>query len=233
MQVLLWRSSLRWIWKSDKAKHARLGFLQLRPMLVSENEVEITEGQLIESRFLLLASDRAIGQRHAGINLRHRLCPAGTFRSAAHPEDRLGTGSGQPACCWRNKRPYLLLGFGRWGSSDPWLGIPVEWGQISGARVIVESTLPNMNVEPSQGAHFFHNLISFEVPYLCVTHECTGDGHRRATSTGTGSYRQPAVTESKHLRHVRLNQPVLVKVDGRTGRGAVWHAQTTEENTRP
>ena len=57
-------------------------------------------------------------------------------------------------------RPYLLIGFGRWGSSDPWLGIPVTWGMVSGAKAIVEATLPSMNVEPSQGSHFFHNLSS-------------------------------------------------------------------------
>ena len=68
-------------------------------------------------------------------------------------------------------RPYLLIGFGRWGSSDPWLGIPVNWGQIAGARVIVESTLPGMDKEPSQGAHFFHNIVSFQVCYLCVRHD--------------------------------------------------------------
>ncbi len=121
-------------------------------------------------------------------------------------------------------RPYLLVGFGRWGSSDPWLGIPAEWGQLSGAAVIVESTLPEMNVEPSQGAHFFHNLISFEVPYLCVAHYDREDGRSR-TVDWDWLDAQPSATESGYLRHVRLEKPILVKVDGRTGRGAVWHMQ--------
>ena len=65
-------------------------------------------------------------------------------------------------------RPYVLLGFGRWGSSHPSLGIPVDWSQISGARAIVEATLPEMNVELSQGSHFFHNLSSFRASYFMV-----------------------------------------------------------------
>ena len=66
--------------------------------------------------------------------------------------------------------PFLLIGFGRWGSSHPSLGTPVDWSQISGARAIVEATLPEMNVELSQGSHFFHNLSSFRASYFMVQH---------------------------------------------------------------
>ncbi len=209
--------------------HARLGFLQLRPMLVSEKEVEITDEELATAG-ALLASNRAIGNGTLDTirdivyvrpePFEARLTP----RIAAELETVNRT-------LLEENRPYLLLGFGRWGSSDPWLGIPVEWGQISGAGVIVESTLPDMNVEPSQGAHFFHNLISFEVPYLCVTHDTTGDVQARKIDWDWLNC-QSAVTETSLLRHVRLEQPLLVKVDGRTGRGAVWRAQVAEENTR-
>ena len=119
-------------------------------------------------------------------------------------------------------RPYLLLGFGRWGSSDPWLGIPVEWGQIAGARVMVESTLPGMDVEPSQGAHFFHNIISFEVFYLCVRHEEHVPGARCGINWDWLN-RQSAVAETDLVRHIRLDKPLRIKVDGRSGHGAVWH----------
>ena len=118
-------------------------------------------------------------------------------------------------------RPYLLLGFGRWGSSDPWLGIPVNWGQIGGARAIVEATLPGMDVEPSQGAHFFHNIISFRVSYLCVHHERTVG----AAPSGIAWSRldsRPSLRETEHVRHVRLREPLKIKVDGRAGRGGVW-----------
>jgi hypothetical protein len=123
-------------------------------------------------------------------------------------------------------RPCLLIGFGRWGSSDPWLGIPVEWGQISSAKVIVEATLPTMNVEPSQGSHFFHNMTSFGVSYLSVHHA------GRPGINWNWLSRQEAVTDTDHVRHVRLKGPLLVKVDGRNGLGGIWHDSTTHHATK-
>jgi hypothetical protein len=112
-------------------------------------------------------------------------------------------------------RPYLLVGFGRWGTSDPWLGVPVQWSQISGARAIIESSLPGIEADPSQGSHFFHNVTGFRVLYFTVKH--------------TGRYlvdwawldRQPASTETRFVRHVRLEAPLVARVDGRTGRGLI------------
>ena len=106
-------------------------------------------------------------------------------------------------------RGYLLVGPGRWGSSDPWLGIPVKWPNISAARVIVEAALNNYQVDPSQGTHFFQNLTSLGVAYLTI------DAFR-----GDGIYRQevldamPAITETEHVRHVRFSSPLTIKVDG-------------------
>ena len=94
-------------------------------------------------------------------------------------------------------RPYLLLGPGRWGSSDRWLGIPVRWDQISGARVIVETDLEDFRVTPSQGSHFFQNLTSFQVGYLTVN-----AGQGKAVWTGTGCD-SPACAEAMYVRHVR------------------------------
>jgi len=198
---------------------ARLGFLQLRPMLVSEQAVEIDDEEL-RGEGLLLASDRAIGN---GVidSLRDVVyVRPGPFEARLTREIAAELATINRALAEENRR-YLLLGFGRWGSSDPWLGIPVEWGHISGAGVIVESTLPDMNVEPSQGAHFFHNLVAFEVPYLCVAHD-DGGGERSRSIDWDWLDRQPAVTETRLVRHVRLDQPLRVKVDGRSGRGAVW-----------
>ncbi len=112
-------------------------------------------------------------------------------------------------------RPYLLIGFGRWGSSDASLGIPVEWGQSSGARTIVEATLPNMAVDPSQGSHFFHNISSFKVSYFSVAHE----GARGINWSWLAA--RPAAAETDYIRHLRLDAPLSVKVDGRTGRGLI------------
>ena len=104
---------------------------------------------------------------------------------------------------------YLLIGPGRWGSSDPWLGIPVKWSQISAAQIIVEAGIDSFQVDPSQGTHFFQNLTSLGVCYLTIN-----------AFRGDGIYRQdvldklPAVQESEHVRHVRLPQPLTIKVDG-------------------
>jgi hypothetical protein len=104
---------------------------------------------------------------------------------------------------------YMLIGPGRWGSSDPWLGIPVKWPHISASQIIIEAGLDNYQVDPSQGTHFFQNLTSLGVCYLTI------DAFR-----GDGIYRQdvlnqlPAIEETKHVRHVRFPKPLTIKVDG-------------------
>jgi hypothetical protein len=116
-----------------------------------------------------------------------------------------------------DSRGSLLMGFGRWGSSDPWLGIPVTWDQISSAKVIVETTLPSMNVELSQGSHFFHNMTSFQVSYLAVHHDS------RPGIDWDWLNKQETAEETPHVRHVKLEEPLCIKVDGRNGRGGIWH----------
>jgi len=202
------------------AAAARFGFLQLRPMLVSEEVVEVGDDELARAD-LLLASDRVMGNGVVETILDVVYVKPGDFESRFTPQ--IATELEQlNRPLLEEDRPYLLVGFGRWGSSDPWLGIPVKWGQIAGARVIVESTLPGMDVEPSQGAHFFHNIISFQVCYLCVRHE-TGAGEARRSIDWGWLDLQPSVAETAHVRHVRLDKPLEIKVDGRSGRGAVWH----------
>ena len=111
---------------------------------------------------------------------------------------------------------YILVGPGRWGSSDTWLGIPVKWPHISAARVIVEAGLTNYRVDPSQGTHFFQNLTSFGVGYFTV------NAFRK-----DGVYDQefldslPAVEETQYLRHVRFDEPLVVKMDGKKNLGVV------------
>jgi hypothetical protein len=199
---------------------ARFGFLQLRPMLVSEEEVELHEDELARAD-LLLASDRVMGNGALEMIRDVVYVRPESFESRFTPKIAAELEKfNRPLL--DEGRPYLLLGFGRWGSSDPWLGIPVEWGQIAGAKVMVESTLPGMDVEPSQGAHFFHNIISFEVFYLCVRHEDDAAGGQRSIDWDWLN-RQPAVSETDLIRHLRLEKPLRVKVDGRSGNGAVWH----------
>jgi len=115
-------------------------------------------------------------------------------------------------------RPMLLLGPGRWGSRDPWLGIPVTWGQISAARAIVETDFPDLEVEPSQGSHFFHNLTCFGVSYLTVHENQEGCG-----IDWDWFENQPVVSEALDgvVRHLRLEEPLTVVVDGVESRGLV------------
>ena len=113
-------------------------------------------------------------------------------------------------------RGYVLVGPGRWGSSDTWLGIPVKWPHISGARVIVEAGLTNYRVDPSQGTHFFQNLTSFGVGYFTIN-AFMSDGVYYQEFLNA----QPALEETKYLRHVRFEKPIVVKMDGKKKLGVV------------
>ncbi|USN98327.1 MAG: hypothetical protein H6810_09100 [Phycisphaeraceae bacterium] len=197
---------------------ARLGFLQVRPMLVEGGDSVVSDEELARSD-VVLASSRVIGNgTDQTITDIVYVCP-GTFdasvtREIAAEIERIN------GSLVDERRPYLLIGFGRWGTSEPWLGIPVSWDKISGARVIVEATLPTMLTEMSQGSHFFHNLTSFKVSYLMVSH------HDTPGVNWDWLEAQPAETETAHMRHLRLSKPLLVMVDGVSRRGVIrWGAK--------
>lgn len=192
---------------------ARLGFVQIRPMHVSHEPVGIDEEEWSHAE-LLLRSERVMGN---GTDDRIRdvvyVEPAGF--EAKHTRAIASEVEALNRELVLEERPYLLIGFGRWGSSDPWLGIPVDWSGLCGARVIVEATLPTMNVEPSQGSHLFHNLSGCGVSYVMVHHESEPGidwNWLRA---------QPVERETRFLRRARFDDPLRVKIDGRQGRGIV------------
>ena len=200
-----------------EGKPGRFGFLQMRPMMVSDKEVSV-EPEELNCAGVLLASENVMGNGlQEGIQdvvfLKPEVFDPKFSQAIARDIENINN------TLMGLDRGYLLIGFGRWGSSDPWLGVPVEWGQIGGARVIVEATLPHMNPDLSQGSHFFHNLISFQVFYLSVTH--------------TGPYAidwdwlesLPFETETEYVRHVWLAAPLVVKVDGRHGRGVIQRCE--------
>jgi CheY-like chemotaxis protein len=112
---------------------------------------------------------------------------------------------------------YVLVGPGRWGSSDPWLGIPVKWAQISNARVIVESGLTNYRIDPSQGTHFFQNLTSFRIGYFTIN-PYINDGFYNLDYLNT----IPAYFENEFIRHIRFHQPMKVKIDGKISKGVIY-----------
>ena len=119
---------------------------------------------------------------------------------------------------------YILVGPGRWGSSDPWLGIPVKWPHISNARVIVECGLENYRIDPSQGTHFFQNLTSFGVGYFTIN-PFKGDGWFDEEYLG----RIPAVEETEYLRHVRTEAPMIIKMDGKRSFGVILKPEICTE----
>ena len=113
-------------------------------------------------------------------------------------------------------RKYILIGFGRWGTADPWLGTPVEWYQICKAGIVVESNLNNFIVDPSQGSHFFHNLVSLKIGYFHI--KKTGDEEFISWDW----IKKQRLTRSKnYVRHIRFKKPLLVKIDGRQSKGLI------------
>jgi hypothetical protein len=116
----------------------------------------------------------------------------------------------------KDGKNYVLIGPGRWGSSDPWLGIPIKWQQISAARVIIESGLENYRVDPSQGTHFFQNLTAFRVGYFTIN-PFIDDGF---IDLGFLTATEP-VFEDTYLKHVRFDAPMTIKIDGRKKTGVI------------
>lgn len=195
---------------------AGLGLLQVRPMVVSGETVTVADKDWAAPD-LLLASDSVLGNGAIDticdiVYVRpERFERKDTPQIAADIEqvNRRLVESG---------RQCLLIGFGRWGSSDPWLGIPVNWSQISSARVIVEARLPQINIDFSQGSHFFHNLTSFQVLYFTIAD--SSDSSRICWDWLSS---QECVSETELIRHIQTKMPLRVKVDGRSGRGIVCH----------
>ena len=204
---------------------ARLGFLQVRSLVVSDEVVEVTPEELSDAQ-AVVASDMVMGNGTAHDIRDIVFVRPEKFSSLVTPAiaQQLESVNRQ---LQQEHRPFLLIGFGRWGSSHPSLGIPVDWSQISGARTIVEATLPEMNVELSQGSHFFHNLSSFRTSYFMVRH-----GGRFGINWDWLN-RQPVVHETELIRHVRPATNLSVRVDGRMRRGVILsEAENTDRENK-
>lgn len=126
------------------------------------------------------------------------------------------------------KENYILIGPGRWGSTDPWLGIPVKWPQISAARVIIESGLEDYRIDPSQGTHFFQNLTSFRVGYFTIN-PYINDGYYDLDYLNSCE----AVYEDEFIRHVRFREPLTIVIDGRKNKGVVLKGKQSPKGKMP
>lgn len=196
---------------NDEEPH-EFAFLQMRPLsLTPENEVPALAEP--DASRLVCQSPRVLGNGTIG-NLHdlvvvdfHRFDRSRSFDAAAEVARFNGR-------LLAEQRPYLLIGVGRWGSNDPWLGIPVTWDQISGARVIVESGFRDFRVTPSQGSHFFQNLTSFQVGYFTVNE---GEGF-----VDWDWLAAQETAESGLVRHLRFAEPLTVRMDGRRSVGLIY-----------
>ena len=119
------------------------------------------------------------------------------------------------------KRPYMLVGPGRWGTADEWLGIPVQWSQISNVKFLVEASPAGYDVEPSQGSHFFHNITSRRLGYLTLPPGADKNAGSKEFFDWGWLDAQSACQRTEHLRHVRFDEPLTVVLNGRKGRGVV------------
>ncbi len=207
----------------DQPLRARFGFLQVRPMVVPEQTIDIADEDLTSER-TAVASQRVIGN-----GVVNEISDVVYVRRDRFRTDYTPAIAREIEYCNRElmqqRRPYLLIGFGRWGSSHPNLGIPVAWSQISGARVIVESSLPTLDVELSQASHFFHNLASFRAMYFMVRH------NDQPEIAWEWLERQPVINEGQFVRHVRLPRPLIVRADGRSARGVILAGESVREKS--
>lgn len=195
-------------------KKGTVYWLQIRPIVDTK---EMLDDKLLDvpDKDLILRSETALGH---GVmdNVRHIVyVKPSTFNSSANQETAQEVERINKDFTSRDI-PYILIGPGRWGSSDPALGIPVRWSQITGARLIVESALPGYRIEPSQGTHFFQNLTSFGVGYFTID-QPGGQGMIDTEWLDT----QPAVYESDAIRIVEFPKPLTIAINGRKSKGIV------------
>lgn len=191
-----------------------LYWLQIRPIVDKKEMLDDSLLDVADER-LILRSDTALGHGLMD-NVRHIVyVRPERFDSARNSETALEVERLNREMTERGL-PYILIGPGRWGSSDPALGVPVKWPQIAGARLIVESALPGYRVEPSQGTHFFQNLTSFGVGYFTVDPDA-GNGYIDTEWLAA----QPAVFENDTLRVVEFDEPLTIAINGRKSKGIV------------
>lgn len=188
--------------------------LQIRP-IVDTKEVISEEVGTIPKENLVISSENALGHGidnsvYDIIYVKPEIFNPSYNQMIAYEVEKLNEKM------QKENRHYVLVGPGRWGSNDTWLGIPVKWPHISNARVIVESGLSNYRIEPSQGTHFFQNLTSFGVSYLTIN-PYNNDGFYDLDYLNS----LPVHEETTYLRHVRFKKPIVIKVDGRKSLGVI------------
>jgi hypothetical protein len=199
-------------WSDSHSPHL-FSVLQMRPIVLNR-ELEVFNIGHYQRDELICQSDQVLGNDilndiHDIVLVDIQKFDRSRSREVAEEVSALNTELIERNC------PYLLIGVGRWGSLDPWLGIPVTWEQISGARAIVEAGFKDLSVEPSQGTHFFQNLNSFEVGYFTIPIE--NDGNYIDWSWLLS---QPS-QEGTFTRHLHFERPIIVKMSAHQKKGII------------
>jgi CheY-like chemotaxis protein len=200
---------------NPEGKPKSFSLLQIRPIVINEQRITFKIGQVNEEETIIY-SHSALGNGIIDnlcdiVYIKPETFKSGDTKLIARELEQMN----QQFICERKN--YILIGPGRWGSSDAWLGIPVKWPQISEARIIIESGLEHYRIDPSQGTHFFQNITTFGVGYMTIN-PFMKDGFYDLNYLAS----QPAKTETQYLRHVRFNNPVVVKIDGRQNIGVIY-----------
>jgi len=194
---------------------AEFGFLQIRPLTLSRNTEDLALED-VRPEQLICKSSKVLG--NGRIDDLHDIVVVDSQRFERSRSQEVAT-----AVARLNRhlneanRPYLLIGVGRWGSTEPWLGIPVEWDEISGARVIVEAGFRDLRITPSQGSHFFQNLTAFQVGYFTVNPDA-GEG----SVDWQWLTDQPSIEEHGCVRHLQFADPIRVIMNSRTSQGLIF-----------
>ncbi len=199
----------------EKGEPSEFAVLQLRPMVLNR-ELERLNVEKIDESSLICKSNQVLGngvidEIYDVIFVDPETYERAKSREAAREVYEFNMKLSN------EKRPYLLIGVGRWGSMDPWLGIPVKWEQISGARAIIEGKFKDMPVTPSQGSHFFQNITSFMVGYFTANEET-----EEALVDWDWLRSQPVAEEKVYTRHLRFKKPIVVKMNGQKHKGVIF-----------
>ncbi len=198
------------------------GLLQMRPLVISR-ELEELNVEEIEPSGLICQSLQVLGngvirEIHDIVMVDIHRYDRAKSREVAAEVSRLNS------LLVSENRPYLLIGVGRWGTLDPWLGVPVTWDQISGARAIVEANMKDFNVAPSQGSHFFQNLTSFMVGYFTVNEHAN-----QGFIDWEWLSKQKAVEELEYTRHIHCDNSITVKMNGHKNKGIILKPEAHSE----
>jgi hypothetical protein len=190
--------------------------IQIRPIVISQEHSQITwDDSKIDEKDVFIKSNKALGN---GVfnNIKNIVyVKSEIFDSSKTVE--IAREIGEINKLFSDKHePYILIGPGRWGTQDRWLGIPVVWSEISNVNIMVETTLENFNIKPTQGTHFFQNIVSRGIGYINITLK-----PKESKIDWNWLNSLKAKKELKYVKYIQLSNPLNVKFDGRNGRALI------------